>query len=367
MTANRSAIVSMLRPRRMTYTAGRLARQKEHYKNKSKIKRGYYGRIIRQAGLLDQLRSRPTTHHSTSQVAPIMPMIFADQIMHRTPDPVRDQRARRAEAPRDGVRRPRAVGGLVHVVEFHDAQAGIPEREFLAAEAGLDGAQRPAAVAGGKVAAIARPAHPEILFQPIGGRSLRDGLRNQDQPPPVRQAPRQMRLRHRTPQPSRQTVPPRTGCGQEAAARGGPRELHFSAQCGAGRAAARRRFCTDFGRRRLIPPYRMPISGQYWDRAESPLIAAARCVPGRRPVTRGEANASGRGCIDAKHVRLACGKPPDAGGDPALDPGSRPADRSGRGLAPGRRRARLESRRGAAAAVHAQTLCRRQDHLHPGA
>ena len=30
-----------------------------------------YGRIIRQAGLFDQLRSTPTTHHSTSQVEPI--------------------------------------------------------------------------------------------------------------------------------------------------------------------------------------------------------------------------------------------------------------------------------------------------------
>ena len=34
---------------------------------------GNQGRIMRQAGLLAQLRSSPTTHHSTSQVAPISP------------------------------------------------------------------------------------------------------------------------------------------------------------------------------------------------------------------------------------------------------------------------------------------------------
>lgn len=72
-------------------------RGQEHYKNKTKIKsvravesaissspisssKGSenlapdQGRIIRQAGLFDQLRSTPTTHHSTSQVDPIIPM-----------------------------------------------------------------------------------------------------------------------------------------------------------------------------------------------------------------------------------------------------------------------------------------------------
>ena len=33
-----------------------------------------YGRIIRQAGLFDQLRSTPTTQNSTPQTAPMMPV-----------------------------------------------------------------------------------------------------------------------------------------------------------------------------------------------------------------------------------------------------------------------------------------------------
>src|SRR5687767_8006439 len=71
----------------VTANPRRLAGRIEHFKNKTKIDRGYlnvasmphhresglYGRIIRQAGLLAQLRSSPTTHISTSQVAPIMP------------------------------------------------------------------------------------------------------------------------------------------------------------------------------------------------------------------------------------------------------------------------------------------------------
>lgn len=68
----------------------RYHRKREHFKNKTEIKAGLsgsadprsgdgaparpYGCAILQAGLYDQLRSSPTTHHSIPQLAPIIPV-----------------------------------------------------------------------------------------------------------------------------------------------------------------------------------------------------------------------------------------------------------------------------------------------------
>ena len=130
----------------------------------------HHGWAILQAGLYDQLRSSPTTHHSTPQLAPIHPGVLGDGIMMACLRPSEISTTPLQNRRGMVLRGPGAERGLANPLEIDDPQIGGPVACFpswLKREAISQ--QRIAVSHGGSLPSYCRPGQIEIHLQPVGG------------------------------------------------------------------------------------------------------------------------------------------------------------------------------------------------------